>query len=83
MSKAKVNVKWGKESFSDVEVDLTQPPLVFKSQLFTLTNVAPDRQKVMVKGALVKDDEWGKAALNMKDGATVMLMVRPEREGAS
>lgn len=68
----KVSVKWGKESYPDVEVDLSSAPLVFKSQLFALTSVPPDRQKVMIKGALLKDDEWGKAA--PKDGATVMLM---------
>lgn len=72
MSKAKVSVKWGKELFSDVEVDLNDSPLVFKSQLFALTGVPPDRMKVMIKGALLKDDEWGKAA--PKDGATIMVM---------
>ena len=43
MSKVSVSVKWGKESFSGIEIDLDQPPLVFKSQLFTLTGVQPDR----------------------------------------
>ncbi len=69
---AKVSVKWGKETFSDVEVLLDETPLVFKSQLFALTGVPPERQKVMIKGALLKDDEWGKAA--PKEGATVLLM---------
>jgi hypothetical protein len=45
----KVSCKWGKEVFSDIEVDTAQPPLVFKSQLFTLSGVPPDRQKVMIK----------------------------------
>jgi len=71
-NKVNVNVKWGKEAFSDIEVDLSEPPLVFKSQLFALTSVPPDRQKVMIKGALLKDDEWGKAV--PKEGSTVMLM---------
>uniref|UniRef100_A0A7S0WQE3 Ubiquitin carboxyl-terminal hydrolase n=1 Tax=Chlamydomonas leiostraca TaxID=1034604 RepID=A0A7S0WQE3_9CHLO len=72
MSKVKVTVKWGKEVFPDVEVDLNENPLVFKSQLFALTAVPPDRMKVMIKGALLKDDDWGKAA--PKDGATIMVM---------
>ena len=106
-SRVKVSVKWGKETFSDVEVDLDSPPLVFKAQLFALTSVQPDRclvcaepadpdqisipdahavhtscpspwhipprrQKVMIKGALLKDDEWGKA--QPKEGALIMLM---------
>ena len=44
----KVTVKWGGEKL-DVEADLEQEPLVFKSQLFGLTGVPPDRQKVMFK----------------------------------
>jgi ubiquitin carboxyl-terminal hydrolase 14 len=31
-----------------------------------------DSQKVMIKGALLKDDEWAKAT--PKDGAMIMLM---------
>ncbi len=72
MGTVKVNIKWGKETFSDVEVDLAQVPLVFKSQLFALSGVPPERQKVMVKGALLKDDDWGKAA--PKEGMTIMMM---------
>jgi ubiquitin carboxyl-terminal hydrolase 14 len=68
----KVSVKWGKETYQDVEADLSELPLVFKSQLFALTGVPPGRQKLMLKGALLKDDEWGKAA--PKAGATFMLM---------
>ena len=36
----KVDVKWQKELLKDVEIDTEQPPLVFKSQLFTLTGMA-------------------------------------------
>ncbi|KAG2428656.1 hypothetical protein HXX76_011361 [Chlamydomonas incerta] len=72
MATVKLNVKWGKESFSDIEVDLSQTPLVFKAQLFALTGVPVERQKVLLKGAQLKDDEWGKAV--PKDGMTVMLM---------
>lgn len=49
-----VNVKWGKEKFSDVECNTEEPPMVFKAQLFALSGVQPDRQKIMVKGAVVK-----------------------------
>ncbi|VDM78433.1 unnamed protein product [Strongylus vulgaris] len=43
-----VNVKWGKEKYQ-VSLDFDEPPLVFKSQLFALTGVPPDRQKVVIK----------------------------------
>lgn len=68
----KVNIKWGKEKFSDVECNTDEPPEVFKAQLFALSGVQPDRQKVMLKGMVVKDDSWGNAKL--KDGAMVLMM---------
>ena len=49
MAPVKVNAKWGKELYSDIEVDPSQSPMVFKSQLCTLSGVPPDRQKVMIK----------------------------------
>jgi hypothetical protein len=60
MATVNVTVKWGKESY-EVDAHLGESPLVFKSQLFALTGVPPDRQKVMIKGGLLKDDDWGKA----------------------
>ena len=42
-----VNVKWGKNKYN-VEVNTAEPPLVFKSQLFALTGVLPERQKSML-----------------------------------
>ncbi|XP_030629980.1 ubiquitin carboxyl-terminal hydrolase 14 isoform X2 [Chanos chanos] len=58
-----VNVKWGKEKFDAVELNTEEPPMVFKAQLFALTGVQPERQKVMVKGGTLKDDEWGNIKL--------------------
>uniref|UniRef100_A0A3Q3WSN2 Ubiquitin carboxyl-terminal hydrolase n=1 Tax=Mola mola TaxID=94237 RepID=A0A3Q3WSN2_MOLML len=49
-----VNVKWGKEKFDAVELNTEEPPMVFKAQLFALTGVQPDRQKVMLKGGTLK-----------------------------
>lgn len=49
-----VNVKWGKEKFDAVELNTEEPPMVFKAQLFALTGVQPERQKVMVKGGTLK-----------------------------
>lgn len=43
-----VSVKWGAKKFS-LNVNLDEDPLVFKSQLFELTGVVPDRQKVIIK----------------------------------
>ncbi|XP_077991182.1 ubiquitin carboxyl-terminal hydrolase 14-like [Glandiceps talaboti] len=68
----KVNVKWGKEKFEDVELNTEESPVLFKAQLFALSGVQPDRQKVMMKGAVLKDDSWGK--FKLKDGASILMM---------
>lgn len=49
-----VNVKWGKEKLSDVELNTDEPPLLFKAQLFALCGVQPERQKLMFKGSVIK-----------------------------
>lgn len=67
-----MSVKWNKNAY-DVEVDTTQPASVFKFQMFSLTGVPPERQKIMVKGGLLKDDsDWGK--VNLKPKQKLMMM---------
>ncbi|XP_047961225.1 ubiquitin carboxyl-terminal hydrolase 6 [Salvia hispanica] len=69
----KVSVKWQKELFSNMEIDTTQPPYVFKCQLYDLTGVPPERQKIVVKGGLLKDDaDWSKVGI--KEGQKLMMM---------
>ncbi|CAK0784473.1 hypothetical protein CVIRNUC_007677 [Coccomyxa viridis] len=67
-----VSVKWGKESH-DVDVDTTMPGLVFKNQLYSLTGVPPERQKIMVKGGMLKDDA-DLSKLNLKAKQKLMMM---------
>lgn len=68
-----VKVKWGKQMYT-VDVNTAEPPLVFKSQLFALTGVPPDRQKVSgFKGGMLKDDaDWN--ALGVREGQTIMMI---------
>ena len=68
----KIKVKWGKEVFQDVEVNTDDEPMLFKAQLFALTGVQPERQKVMLKGAILADSSWDKVKL--RDGAMVLMM---------
>ena len=56
-------MKWGKETFDNVEANTDEDPVLFKAQLFALTGVQNERQKVMVKGVTLKDNEWGKMQL--------------------
>ncbi|XP_071443402.1 ubiquitin carboxyl-terminal hydrolase 14 isoform X1 [Hetaerina americana] len=74
----KVKVKWGKETYPDVEANTDEDPLLFKAQLFALTGVQPERQKVMLKGTTLRDTDWGNVKL--KDGITVLLMGSKEED---
>eukprot|EP01132_Coremiostelium_polycephalum_P000888 gene888-1111_t len=69
----KVIVKWNKEKY-DVDVDPNDTVATFKYQLFSLTNVPVERQKIMgFKGGLLKDDaQWSN--LDLTEGKTLMLM---------
>nr|XP_046215621.1 ubiquitin carboxyl-terminal hydrolase 14-like [Oncorhynchus gorbuscha] len=67
-----VNVKWGKEKFDAIELNTEEPPMVFKAQLFALSGVQPERQKVMVKGGTLKDDDWEN--IKLKNGMTLLMM---------
>ncbi|KAL2209324.1 ubiquitin carboxyl-terminal hydrolase [Sarocladium strictum] len=60
----------------EVEVDPSSTGEDFKLQLFSLTNVEPDRQKIIVKGGQLKDDaDMGK--LGLKAGQTLMMLGTP------
>lgn len=64
----------------DVELDPATTGEVFKFQLYSLTGVEPERQKILVKGGQLKDDtELSK--LSIKPGATLMMMGTPSGGG--
>ncbi|KAI9163579.1 Ubiquitin carboxyl-terminal hydrolase [Paramyrothecium foliicola] len=65
----------------DVEIEPTTTGEDFKLQLFSLTNVEPDRQKILIKGGQLKDDaEMGK--LGLKPGQVIMMMGTPGSGGS-
>ena len=68
-----VNVKWGKQTFSDLELDTSSDVMTFKAVLFSLSNVLPEKQKLMVKGKVMKDDD-PLTKFTFKDGITLMMM---------
>lgn len=70
----KVSVKWNKQVFDDVEINLSDDILTFKSQVYALSNVPVDKQKLMAKGKILKDDAAWSAYPGVKDGAQIMLM---------
>lgn len=65
----------------NVDVDPESTGLDFKLQLFSLTNVEPERQKILIKGGQLKD-EADMSKLGLKAGQNIMMMGTPGDGGA-
>jgi ubiquitin carboxyl-terminal hydrolase 14 len=65
-----VQVKWNKESY-DIEVLTGEPLELLKAQLFELTHVPTERQKILVRGKQIKSDDDMK---NITEGQKIMMM---------
>ncbi|GMF01905.1 unnamed protein product [[Candida] boidinii] len=76
MSMVTVNIKNSGKTYP-VEVDLTEPGLTFKLQIFSLTNIPPERQKVLLKGGQLKDDS-DLTKFNLKSNQTIMVLGTPD-----
>lgn len=76
----KVKVKWsnGKTTLEGVELNKDEVPAVFKAQLMTLTGVPVERQKLMFRGTVVKDDAWPDN-FEISEGTMLMLMGSSEK----
>ncbi len=64
----------------ELELDPASTGETFKIQLFSLTGVEPERQKILVKGGQLKDDT-DLSKLAIKPGHTFMMMGSPGAEG--
>ena len=64
----------------EVEVDTTSNGETFKYQLFSITGVEPERQKIIVKGGQLKDDA-DMSKMGLKPKQTIMMMGTPSGEG--
>jgi ubiquitin carboxyl-terminal hydrolase 14 len=60
----------------EVEVDTTSNGETFKYQLFSITGVEPERQKILVKGGQLKDDA-DMSKLGLKPNQVLMMMGSP------
>lgn len=58
-----VKVKWGKNSFDGIELNSDEEPIVFKAQIFALTGVQTERQKIMFKGKVIGNSTWDSVPL--------------------
>lgn len=66
----KLEVKWNKETFQ-VEAQTSEGFEAFQGQLFSLTNVPAERQKILAKGKKIDNVKDLEA---LKDGTKLMLM---------
>lgn len=66
----------------EVELDPSSNGETFKFQLYSLTGVEPERQKILVKGGQLKDDT-DLSTLNAKPGQTFMMMGTPAAGGSA
>jgi ubiquitin carboxyl-terminal hydrolase 14 len=57
----------------EVEVDPGSTGEDFKLQLYSLTNVEPERQKILIKGGQLKDDA-DMSKIGLKPNQTIMMM---------
>ncbi|OJJ85219.1 ubiquitin-specific protease UBP6 [Aspergillus glaucus CBS 516.65] len=64
----------------EVELDPSSNGEIFKFQLYSLTGVEPERQKILVKGGQLKDDT-PLSSLNAKPNQTFMMMGTPSGDG--
>jgi ubiquitin carboxyl-terminal hydrolase 14 len=56
-----------------VPLDPTKPGSTFKHQILTLTGVPLERQKVVIRGAQLKDEQ-DMAALKLKPGTSILVI---------
>ncbi|KAH7398698.1 hypothetical protein DE146DRAFT_613268 [Phaeosphaeria sp. MPI-PUGE-AT-0046c] len=65
----------------EVEVDPSSNGETFKYQLFSITGVEPERQKIIVKGGQLKDDA-DMSKLGLKPKQVLMMMGTPSSEAS-
>ena len=66
-------MKWGKELIKDIELDKSQDVLTFKAILYAISNVPVDKQKIMIKGKILKDED-DLSKFDISNGMTLMMM---------
>ncbi|GAB7352571.1 hypothetical protein MBLNU459_g2955t1 [Dothideomycetes sp. NU459] len=66
----------------NIDLDPEATGETFKFQLYSLTNVEPERQKILVKGGQLKDDT-PLSSLKAKAGQTFMMMGTPSGGAAA
>lgn len=60
----------------DIDVDVSEPGSIFKFQVYSVTGVQPENQKILIKGKQVKDDT-DMSSLGLKPAQAIMVLGQP------
>ena len=72
-----MTLRWGKQNLP-LTIDLNEDAAVLKAQIYALTSIPTDKQKILLKSGKSITDTTDVKALNLKDGMTFMLIGTPE-----
>lgn len=68
-----IKVKWNKQEFS-VQIDPFSEVSLLRTQLFSLSGVLPDKQKLLLKGKVLNNDSLTLDQAGVKPGVMLMMM---------
>lgn len=70
-------MKWGKKTLP-LEVDVNEDVHVLKAQIYALTLIPANRQRILLPGNKAINDETDLQKLGLRPGAKLMLIGTPE-----
>ena len=67
-----ITIKWGKQAFENLPVDLSAPVVKLRDYLSKLSRVPADKLKLVIGGKMLKDDESLELS-GLKDGSVLTM----------
>merc|ERR1711871_311884 len=74
MTSVTVTIKWGKEKIPDFTIDTTCSVETLRAQVFSVTGVQPEVQKIFLKKGKVLKDTDDISSFPLKEGGSIILM---------
>ena len=75
-----ITVKWNGQLFNEIEVNSAGGTgIQLKENVYRATGVEPERQKIIIKGIILKD-ETDLSTLSLSEGCTVIMMGTPQNK---
>jgi ubiquitin carboxyl-terminal hydrolase 14 len=61
-----------------LDADTNEDASILKAQIFGLTSIHPDKQKILLKGGKTITDTTDMKSLDLRDGSVIMLIGTPD-----